>query len=244
VKESEDDDNNYMGLVRKPKLSSQDSYKPSWPTTKIIPPMMLHKVDQYDTVDSSGGGSNDDALLRRPTVVPDHNVSSTSKPSLQGTSEISSKIKNVSPKLASVAPLRKPSVGLPATGVGSMMSPPVIEEEGRVQGSEMSEERFTHLLELASSPNDSRDQVYYLFPVCFLSLSLYVSLFAFHLLQNLLHKLPGAIVESGGNSGSCLNATGAAGVCCSQSVDKEGKNFAYSWFKTAATLPQSCGKGI
>jgi len=158
VKESEDDDNNYMGLVRKPKLSSQDSYKPSWPTTKIIPPMMLHKVDQYDTVDSSGGGSNDDALLRRPTAVLDHNVSSMSKPSLQGTSEISSKIKNVSPKLASVAPLRKPSVGLPATGVGSMMSPPVIEEEGRVQGSEMSEERFTHLLELASSPNDSRDQ--------------------------------------------------------------------------------------
>jgi hypothetical protein len=158
VKESEDDDNNYMGLVRKPKLSSQDSYKPSWPTTKIIPPMMLHKVDQYDTVDSSGGGSNDDALLRRPTAVPDHNMSSTSKPSLQGTSEISSKMKNVSLKLASVAPLCKPSVGLPATGVGSMMSPPVIEEEGRVQGSEMSEERFTRLLELASSPNDSRDQ--------------------------------------------------------------------------------------
>jgi hypothetical protein len=175
VKESEDDGNNYMGLVRKPKLSSQDSYKPSWPTTKIIPPMMLHKVDQYDTVDSSGGGSNDDALLRRPTAVPDHNVSSTSKPSLQGTSEISSKMKNVSLKLASVAPLRKPSVGLPATGVGSMMSPPVIEEEeGRVQGSEMSEERFTRLLELASSPNDSRDQVYYLFPVC-LHLSLCLS---------------------------------------------------------------------
>jgi hypothetical protein len=154
VKESELDDSNYMGLVRKPKLSSQDSYKPSWPTTKIIPPMMLHKVDQYDTVDSSGGGSNDDALLRRPTAVLDHNVSSTSKPS----SEISSKMKNVSLKLASVAPLRKPSVGLPATGVGSMMSPPVIEEEGRVQGSEMSEERFTRLLELASSPNDNRDQ--------------------------------------------------------------------------------------
>ncbi len=173
MKESELDDSNYMGLVRKPKLSSQDSYKPSWPTTKIIPPMMLHKVDQYDTVDSSGGGSNDDALLRRPTAVLDHNVSSTSKPS----SEISSKMKNVSLKLASVAPLRKPSVGLPATGVGSMMSPPVIEEEGRVQGSEMSEERFTRLLELASSPNDNRDQVYFLFPVCLqLSLSLSLSL--------------------------------------------------------------------
>jgi hypothetical protein len=69
-----------------------------------------------------------------------------------------------------------------------MMSPPVIEEEGRVQGSEMSEERFTRLLELASSPNDSRDQVYYLFPVC-LQLSLSLSLCAFPFASKLVAQI-------------------------------------------------------
>lgn len=62
---SNEDD--YMGLVQKPIVGSNDSYKPSWPKTDVVPPMLVGKSNAaYNTVE--------DSKLRRPMPGASHVV--------------------------------------------------------------------------------------------------------------------------------------------------------------------------
>lgn len=135
VKAKKGDD--YMGLVQKPTIGSQESYTPSWPTDEVIPPMLMGKSNRsMDSID-------DDALLRRPMpgeVLSKNKISS----SIADLPLRKNKDTNLSPSLSG-----KPVLGEPTQ----------VQATAPTSGVDISEEKPAQLLELAASPDSNRDQV-------------------------------------------------------------------------------------
>lgn len=133
---AEDD---YMGLVRKPTIGSEDSYTPSWPTNEIIPPMLIGKSKQ-------SGDDKSDALLRRPTVSEMSPLGASSgivDTSRQG----GAKVPSVAAKPVFGKRIKNSHVKAPEVDVPSF---------------DMSDERFARLLELAGTSDAEKDQVFLL----------------------------------------------------------------------------------
>lgn len=129
----------YMGLVQKPTIGSQDSYTPSWPTDEVIPPMLMGNSNRSrDSID-------DDALLRRP--MPGEVVGKSKTPSSIAHKDSllrKNKDTNLSPSLSG-----KPILGKPTQ----------VQATASTSGVDISEEKFAKLLELAASPDSDHGQV-------------------------------------------------------------------------------------
>ena len=129
----------YMGLVQKPTIGSQDSYTPSWPTDEVIPPMLMGKSNKsMDSID-------DDALLRRP--MPGEVVSKSKTPSSIADKDSllrKNKDTNLTPSLS---------------GKPRLVKPTQVQATASTSGVDISEEKFAQLLDLAASPDSGHGQV-------------------------------------------------------------------------------------
>ncbi|KAG0559853.1 hypothetical protein KC19_10G134300 [Ceratodon purpureus] len=129
----------YMSLVQKPAIPSPDSIKPSWPKNDAVPPMLIGQSKKAVE-------SEDDSMLRKPRSG-DQSVAP--KPLGILDSEVGPRIAE-DPKVPILT--GKPSQSKPSKKLSDSPGPVLASPS-----SDISEEQFAKLLELAGSTREDQD---------------------------------------------------------------------------------------